>query len=83
MQKVKKVKVVRYTFVRRGVPIREDTYPEPSACGVGWPAPFFAAFISPVLPPGTICYWMNSELAFSQGIKSDANRDIPHGKHAL
>ena len=48
-----KVKVVPYTFVRRGVPVREDTYPEPSACGEGWPVPFLAAFISPVLPPGT------------------------------
>ena len=48
-----KVKVVPYTFVRRGVPVREDTYPEPSACEVGWPVPFIAAFISPVLPPGT------------------------------
>ena len=28
-----KVKVVPYTFVRRGVPVREDTYPEPSVCG--------------------------------------------------
>ena len=44
--------VVPYTFVRRGVPVREDTYPEPSACEVGWPVPFLAAFISPVLPPG-------------------------------
>ena len=25
-----KVKVVPYTFVSRGVPVREDTYPEPS-----------------------------------------------------
>ena len=25
------VKVVPYTFVRRGVPVREDTYAEPSA----------------------------------------------------
>ena len=49
----KKVKVVPYTFVRRGVPVREDTYPGPSACEVGWPVPFLAAFISPVLPPGT------------------------------
>ena len=47
-----KVKVVPYTVVRRGVPAREDTYPEPSACEVGWPVPFLAAFISPVLPPG-------------------------------
>jgi len=42
-----------YTFIRRGVPVRENTYPEPSACDVGWPVPFLAAFISPVLPPGT------------------------------
>ena len=48
-----KIKVVPYTFVRRGVPVREDTYPEPSACEVGWSAPFLTAFISPVLPPGT------------------------------
>ena len=49
----KKVKVFPYTFVRRGAPVREDTYPGPSACEVGWPVPFLAAFISPVLPPGT------------------------------
>ena len=47
------IKVVPYTFVRRRVPVREDTYPEPSACEVRWPVPFLAAFISPVLPPGT------------------------------
>ena len=47
------VKVFPYTFVRRGMPVREDTYPEPSACEVGWPVPFLAAFFSPVLPPGT------------------------------
>ena len=46
-------KVVPYTLVRRGVPGREDTYPEPSACEEWWPVPFVAAFISPVLPPGT------------------------------
>ena len=39
-----KVKVVPYTLLRRGVPVREDTYPEPSACEVGWPVPFLAAF---------------------------------------
>ena len=50
---VKKVTVVPYTFVRRGVPVREDTYAEPSVREVGWPVPFLAAFISPVLPPGT------------------------------
>ena len=48
-----KVKVVPYTFERRGVPVREDTYPGLSASEVGWPVPFLAAFISPVLPPGT------------------------------
>ena len=40
-----KVKVVPYTFVRRGVPVREDTYPESWACEVGWPVPFLAARI--------------------------------------
>ena len=49
----RKVKVVPYTFVRRGVPVREDNYAEPSACEVGWPVPFLAAFISPVFPLGT------------------------------
>ena len=49
----KKGKVVLYTSVRRRVPVREDTYPEPSACGVGWPVPFIATFIPPVLPPDT------------------------------
>ena len=48
-----KVKVVPYTFVRRGVPVREGTYAEPSACEVGWPVPFVAAVISLVLPLGT------------------------------
>ena len=48
-----KVKVVPYTFVRRGVPVGEDTYPEPSAFEVGWPVPFLAAFISPVFPLDT------------------------------
>ena len=47
------VQVVPYTFVRRGVPVREDTLPEPSACEIGWPVPFLAAFISPVFPMGT------------------------------
>ena len=42
---IKKVKVVPYTLVRRGVPVREDTYSEPSAFEVGWPVPFLAAFI--------------------------------------
>ena len=48
-----KVEVVPYTFIRRGVPVREVPYPEPSACEVGWPVPFLAAFISPVFPLGT------------------------------
>ena len=29
------VQVVPYTFVRRGVPVTEGTYAEPSACEVG------------------------------------------------
>ena len=52
-KRIKKVKVVLYTSVRRGVPVREDTYAEPSAYEVGWPVPFLAAFISSTLPPGT------------------------------
>jgi len=48
-----KVKVALYTFIHRGVPVREDTYPEPSACEVGLSVPFLTAFISPVFPPGT------------------------------
>ena len=43
-----KVKVAPYTSVRREVPVREDTYLEPSACEVRWPVPFHAAFISPM-----------------------------------
>ena len=66
--------VPSYTFVRREVPVREDTYPEPSACEVGWPVPFLAAFISPVLALVPICCRMNSEQAFSQGIESGSNR---------
>ena len=47
------VKVVKYMVICRGVPAREDTYPEPSACEVGWSFPFLTAFISPVFPTGT------------------------------
>ena len=42
----RKVNVVPYTFVRRGVSVREDTNPEPLACEVEWPVPFLAAFFS-------------------------------------
>ena len=59
------VKIVPYTFVRRGVPVREDTYPEPSACEVGWPVPFLAAFISPVFPMGTYLL-LSEQLAIVQ-----------------
>ena len=69
-----KVKVIPYTFVRRGVPVRENTYAGPLACEVGWPVPFLAAFFPPVLPPGAICCWVNSERAFSLGIESGSNR---------
>ena len=68
------VKVVPYTLVRRGMPVREDTYAEPSAYEVGWPVPFLAAFISPVLPPGIQCCWVNRERTPSQGIESGSNR---------
>ena len=40
---------VAYTMLLRGVPVGQDTYPEPSACEVGWPVLFLATFISPVL----------------------------------
>jgi len=36
-----------------GVPVREYTHPEQSTCEVGWPVPFLATFISPVLAQGT------------------------------
>ena len=65
-----KVKVVPYTFIRRGVPFRENTYPEPSACEVGWPVPLSLQCCHRV----PICCWMNSEQAFSQGIESDSKR---------
>ena len=45
--------VVENVYLLRGVPVREDTYPELSACEVGWPVPFLSAFISKALPPGT------------------------------
>ena len=54
-----KVKVVLYTFVRKGVPVREDTFPEPLACEVGWPVAFLA----------TLTHLLLGE-AFSEGIKS-------------
>ena len=50
---IKKGKGSPYTFIRGEVLVREDTYPEPSACEVGWPVSFPSAFISPVVPPGT------------------------------
>ena len=53
LQPLPKVKVVPYTLVRRGIPVREGTYPEPSACEVGLPVPFLAAFVSPVFPVST------------------------------
>ena len=45
--------VVPYTLICRGLPVREDTSPEPLVCEVGWPAPFLTTFISPVLPLDT------------------------------
>ena len=56
------------------MPVREDTYPEPSTCEVGWPVSFFVAFFSHCCHQIPICCWVNSERAFSQGIESDSNR---------
>ena len=39
---VMKVKVVLYTFICRGVPVRENTFSEPLVSEVGWPVPFLA-----------------------------------------
>ena len=50
------IMVVWYTFVQMGVPIREDTYPQPSACEVGLTVLFLAAFISPALTLGTYLF---------------------------
>jgi len=33
-----------------GVPGREESFPEPLACEVGWPVPSLAGFIFPVFP---------------------------------
>ena len=43
-----------------GVPVREETYPEPSACEVGWPVPFLATFISPCCHLVPISCWVGS-----------------------
>ena len=40
-----KIEAVRYTFLRKEVPVRESTYPELSAYELGWPIPFFTTFI--------------------------------------
>ena len=48
-----KVKLVSCAFLRRAVPVREGTFPEPSAHKVGRAVPFPVAFVSLVLPPGT------------------------------
>ena len=47
-----KVKVVLYTLYI-GERLLEDTYPEASACEVGWAGPFLTTFISPVFPLST------------------------------
>ena len=71
---VDKVKVVPYTFLRKGAPVREDTYPELSVCEVGWPVPFLVAFISPVFPPGTHLVlgeqWASIQSGHQFGLKS-------------
>ena len=35
------------------MPVREDTFLRASACEVGRPVPFLAAFVSPMLQSGT------------------------------
>ena len=69
-----KVKVAPYTFVRRGVPVREDTYPEPSECAVVWTVPLLTAFVSHCCHRVPIRCWVNSERAFSQDLESGSNR---------
>ena len=43
----REVKVVRCTFIQRGVPVSEDAYPGPLAGEVKWPVPFLATFYLP------------------------------------
>ena len=45
--------VVLDNFVRRGVPVREDTYPESLAYEIGWQVPLIAVYISSLLQSGT------------------------------
>ena len=70
--------VVPYTFVRSGVPVREDTYAGPSACEVGSPVPFLAAFISPVFPLGTHLLmgeqWASVQLGHRVGLEPQTFR---------
>ena len=42
-----------YSSASRGVPVVEDSYLGPSAYEIGWPMPFHATVISPVLPQST------------------------------
>ena len=77
-----KVKVVPYTSVRRGVPVREDTYPEPSVCEVRWPVP--GRFYLPSVPTG---YPFAAGRTVSERSVRASSRaravDLPHGRHAL
>ena len=44
---------VPYTFVRKGMPTRDNTYPEPSPCGLGGSQFTSSPPLSPlVIPPG-------------------------------
>ena len=60
-------KVFPYTFIHWGVPVGEDTYPEPSACEVGWPVtergPLNLQFNIAAL--NTLNYKLNHEAAFT------------------
>ena len=56
------------------MPVKEDTYPEASACEVGWPVPFLTAFnTSPVFPLGTHLllgeHWASIQSAHRVGLE--------------
>ena len=70
--------------VRWGVPVREDTCPEPSAFEVEWPVPFLAAFISPVFLPGPqfAAGWTVSERQ-TIGSRWVPSRGLRHSRQAL
>jgi len=77
-----KIKVVPYALARRGVTVREDIYPESSACEVGWPVPFFSTFIFPVLPTRYLFAvgWTVSEISVKASSQT-RTVDLPQRRH--